>query len=186
MIRHERRNVLEGLRPFCHLGVEAREEGEAIRLIAHGIRGIEARQGFEDRAGDHLGVGGVEPVMGVAAPVRMAVASADPARTHVEEGHVRGRVDISGRSALHRGVARLTQQFVEPQVVVDADAQYCLRLAHAHEILRARLEALAILSCGDEVRCVDEIATDLGRERVQLRGRRDEVEARLREGGARE
>ena len=124
--------------------------------------------------------------MGVAAPVRMAVASADPARTHVEEGHVRGRVDISGRSALHRGVARLTQQFVEPQVVVDADAQYCLRLAHAHEILRARLEALAILSCGDEVRCVDEIATDLGRERVQLRGRRDEVEARLREGGARE
>jgi hypothetical protein len=104
----------------------------------------------------------------------MAVARTGAAGAHVEERHVGGRVD-------HGRVRDLAQQLVEPEVVVDADAQHRARFAKAREILRARLEALGVLSRGDEVRDRDGIATDGRRERLQLGCRGDDAKLGVRD-----
>ena len=124
---------------------------------------------------DHLGIGGIEPVVRVAAAMRVAVARSDAAAAYVEERDIGRGVDVAGAAALDGGVARLLEELVEPEVVVEAHAQHRLRLAHAREILRARLEALGVPAGGDQVRDGDGVATDGGCKRMQLGRGGDEV-----------
>jgi hypothetical protein len=138
-------------RPLGPLPVEALEEGEAVGLIALRVRRIQAHQGLEDRAGDHLGVRRVEPVVRIAAAVRVAVAGPDAPGTDIEQCDIGRRIDMASAAPLQFAVAGLLEQPVQPQVVVNAHAQHHPGTLEQRQVLWAGLETLGVLPGRDEV-----------------------------------
>ena len=108
--------------PFGELGPQPREERGAIGLVTRRIRRIDPRQRFEDRAGDDLGVLRIEPVMRIAAAMRMAVARADAHPAQLQRCDAVRRIDIAGPAAADRAVASLRKQPIGPQIVIEPDA----------------------------------------------------------------
>ena len=69
--------------PVLQLAVEAREEGKPVGRVGIHMGGINACKRRQDIAGDDLGIARIEPVMRIAAAVRMPLAAyAQP--THIK------------------------------------------------------------------------------------------------------
>src|SRR5262249_40680346 len=75
--------------------------------------------------------------------------------------------------------ARLHQQPVEPEIEVEADPHYRLRLLDAREVLRARLILLGIEARRDQARHRDAVAADRLGEALEIAGGCDDGEALL-------
>src|SRR5712691_10100363 len=69
--------------PVLQPALEAREEGKPVARVDIRVSRIDARKRRQDVAGDDLGIVRIEPVVRIAAAVRMSLA-ADAQPAHIE------------------------------------------------------------------------------------------------------
>ena len=163
--------------PFGQLRAQASEEGRAIGLVTCRIGRIDPRQRFEDSGGDDLGILRVEPIMRIAAAMRMTVARADahPAQFQHRDGE--RSIDIAGAAAADLAVGGLREQAIDPQVVVEPDAHQHARILQPQDILRLRLIFLGVHVRRDETDRRDPVAAHGLGQAAQVGRRGDDLDA---------
>jgi UTP:GlnB (protein PII) uridylyltransferase len=118
--------------------------------------------------------------MRIAAAVRVSAGGADLRAADIEERDAERAIDVTRSASRERAVAALLHEAIEPQVVIDADAQHEPRALEALEVVRPGLIFLGVDVRRDERDGFDSIRAHGFGETLQVARRRDDLDASFR------